>query len=95
MERRTKLSNVTAQALSSPEAQALFNDLQTAGYGVHVNKKQYAEIVGCSVSAVDHYMKSGYGIPDYRKMGHQRNARVLFSLRSVAEYLVTQTVVTA
>ena len=95
MERRTKLSNVTAQALSSPEAQALFNDLQTAGYGVHVNKKQYAEIVGCSTSSIDNYIAKGYGIPSYKKIGNAKNARVLFSLRDVAEYLAAQTVQTA
>ena len=83
------------QPLSTPTAQALFNDFRSAGYGVQINKKQYAEIALCSVSAVDHYIAKGYGVPSYRKIGHQRNARVLFSLRDVAEYLASQTVVTA
>jgi hypothetical protein len=47
------------------------------------------------VSAVDNYISKGYGIPSYKKIGHQRNARVLFSLRDVAEYLAAQTVQTA
>ena len=83
------------QLLSNSTAQALFNDLRSAGYGVQINKKQYAEIALCSVSAVDNYIAKGYGIPSYRKIGHQANARVLFSLRDVAEYLAAQTVMTA
>ncbi len=80
--------------LSSPAAQAIYEELQAAGYRVNVNKKEYAEIVGCSVSAVDHYLSKGYGIPQYKKIGHQRNARVLFGLRDVAEYLAAQMIVT-
>ena len=81
--------------LSNPTAQSLYEELVSRGYKVNVNKKQYAEIIGCSVSAVDHYIKKAYGIPPYKKIGHQRNARVLFGLRDVAEYLAAQTVQTA
>ncbi len=58
-------------------------------------KTQYGEVVGCSTSAVDNYIAKSYGIPSYKKIGHQRNARVLFNLRDVAEYLTAQTVQTA
>ena len=61
------------QPLSNSIAQALFDDLRANGYGVQINKKQYAEISLCSVSAVDHYIAKGYGIPNYRKIGHQKN----------------------
>ena len=83
-----------AQPLSTPTAQVLYDDLKAEGYGIHVNKKQYAEIAICSTSAIDNYIAKGYGIPSYRKIGHQSNARVLFSLRDVAEYLAAQTVET-
>ena len=81
--------------LSNPTAQNIYEELVSRGYKVNINKKQYAEIALCSVSAVDKYLAYGYGIPVYRKLGHQRNARVLFSLRDVAEYLSAQTVQTA
>jgi len=81
--------------LSNPTAQNIYEELVAAGYKINVNKKQYAEIIGCSVSAIDHYIAKGYGIPSYKKIGHQRNARVLFSLRDVAEYLASQTVHTS
>ena len=81
--------------LSNPTAQNIYEELVSRGYKVNVNKKQYSEIIGCSVSAIDNYLAKGYGIPSYRKIGHQRNARVLFGLREVAEYLAAQTVQTA
>lgn len=88
-----KLLNKTQ--LSSPVAQLLHDDLVAEGYSLHIDKKEYAKIAHCSVSAVDNYIAKGYGIPSYKKIGHQRNARVLFSLRDVAEYLASQTVQTA
>jgi predicted transcriptional regulator len=95
MQKKTKQSQTTFKPLSSPEAQIIFDDLRADGYGLFVSKKEYAKIVGCSTSAVDNYISQGFGIPDYRKIGHQRNARVMFALRDVAEYLAKQTIKTA
>jgi len=95
MQRSIKQSKPTFKALSTPEAQTIYDDLRAEGYGMNINKKQYAVIANCSVSAVDNYISKGYGVPSYKKIGHQRNARVLFSLRDVAEYLAAQTVQTA
>ena len=79
----------------SEEAKAILEELKAAGYGPMIGKKEYAEIVGCSRSAVDNYIMKGYGIPNYKKLGPQRNARVIFALKDVAEYLANQTVKTA
>lgn len=95
MQTKTKPSKAASVARLNDEAQVLLDELKEAGYGALIGKKQYAEIVGCSLSAVDTYISKGYGIPCYRKLGHQRNAKVLFSLRDVAEYLTAQTVQTA
>jgi hypothetical protein len=81
--------------LSNPTAQAIFDDLRAEGYGLHTNKNQYAKITDRSVSAVNDNIAKGYGIPNYRKIGNAKNAKVLFSLRDIAEYLSAQTVVTA
>ena len=94
MQASIKQSKPTFKALSTLEAQTIFDDLRAEGYGMNINKKQYAAIANCSVSAVDNYIAKSYGVPSYRKIGHQRNARVLFSLRTVAEYLAAQTVQT-
>ncbi len=85
----------TNATLSNQVAQTIFDDLRAAGYSMQVTKREYAEIARCSISGVDNYIHRGYGIPSYRKIGHQQNARVLFSLRDVAEYLSAQTVKTA
>ncbi len=81
--------------LSNETAQSIYDDLKSEGYPAQINKKEYAEIARCSVSAVDNYISKGYGIPNYRKIGNARNARVIFSLRDTAEYLAAQTVKTA
>ena len=95
MSPRTKPTKPAFTPLSNPTAQTLFDDLRATGYSLNIGKKQYAEIANCSVSAVDNYIARGYGIPNYRKIGNAKNARVLFSLRDIAEYLAAQTVKTA
>ncbi len=84
-----------SMALSTNAAQEIYDDLLSLGYPTLISKREYAKVTRCTVSAVDNYIAKGYGIPDYKKIGHQRNARVLFSLRDVAEYLAAQTVKTA
>ena len=85
----------TFKPLSNETAQAIFDDALAAGYSLQLSKKKYAELTQCSVSAVDNYIKNGYGIPNYRKIGHQKNARVMFSLRDTAEFLASQIIKTA
>ncbi|WP_201351871.1 hypothetical protein [Hydrogenimonas urashimensis] len=69
--------------------------LEAAGYGPMIGKKEYAESVGCSRSAVNNYIMKGYGIPNYKKLGSQHDARIIFALKDVAEDLANQTVKTA
>jgi len=78
----------------TPESQSLYDELRLDGYSPLISKREYAQIIGCSLSTIDKYMAKGYGVPNYKKLGHQRNAKVLFSLRDVAEYLTGQTVKT-
>ena len=80
--------------ISNQEALDLYNELKVDGYKSLINKKEYAEIIGCSLSAVDNYISKGYGIPNYKKLGHQKNAKVLFSLREVADFITSQTIKT-
>ncbi len=91
MKTNTKLS---IQALENIEAEALFISLRGEGYSLMVSKKDYAKIIGCSLSTIDNYIREGYGCPNYKKLGTAKNAKVLFSLISVANYLA-QTVKTA
>lgn len=94
METQTKLSKAAVQALESSNAEAIYSELREEGYPLLISKKQYSEIVNCSVSTVDNYIREGYGCPNYKKMGQAKNAKVLFSLIDVANYL-SKTVKTA
>jgi len=89
----SQLSDAAAQLLSDLKAEV--NPDGTRKYGPLIDKKQYATIVGCSLSAISNYISHGYGLPNYRKIGTAKNAKVLFSLRDVAEYLSSITVKTA
>lgn len=87
------------------EEQAIYDDLRSITinvggkerpkYGLTIDKKQYAEIIGASVSTINNYISKGYGVPDYQKLGNAKNSKVLFTLRNVAKYLASQTVKTA
>jgi len=94
MENQTKLSIAATQALERLNAEAIYSELRGEGYSLLITKKQYSQIINCSVSSVDNYIREGYGCPNYKKMGKAKNAKVLFSLIDVANYLA-QTVKTA
>ena len=94
MENQTKLSKAAAQALESSNAEAIYSELREEGFPLLISKKQYSQIINCSLSSVDNYIREGYGCPNYKKMGKAKNAKVLFSLIDVANYLA-QTVKTA
>ncbi len=87
MSTKIKLSTSASQVLHCPEAEAIYGELREDGYSIFISKKAYSKIVHCSVSSVDNYIKKGYGIPNYKKMGKAKNSKVLFSLIDVANYL--------
>ena len=58
-----------------------------------IGKKELATELGISLSTIDLYMSKGMGIPPYRKLGTAKNARVVFTIVDVADYL-TQTIKT-
>lgn len=87
MSTKINLSSSASQALHCPEAEAIYGELRESGYSIFISKTEYAKIVHCSVSSVDNYIRHGYGIPNYKKMGNAKNSKVLFSLIDVANYL--------
>ena len=58
-----------------------------------IGKKEIATELGISPSTVDLYISKGMGIPPYRKLGTAKNAKVVFNIVDLAEYL-TQTIKT-
>jgi hypothetical protein len=87
-------TNLSIKAFESIEAETLYTELRGDGYSLMVSKKDYADIISCSLSSVDNYIRDGYGCPNYKKLGKAKNSKVLFSLIDVANYLA-QTVRTA
>ncbi len=52
-----------------------------------LSKKELAECLGLGVSTVSKLMSQGYGLPNYKKLGNSRNARVVFPISEVARFL--------
>ena len=91
---QTKLSEAAINMLHGPEAEALYSELRAEGYPLMVDKRQYATISRCSISTIDNGIKHGYGICNYSKNGAAKNARILFNLIDISNYL-SQTIKTA
>ena len=58
-----------------------------------INKTEMAEELGISNSTLDLYISKGCGLPSYKKLGKAKNAKVVFNLIDVADFL-TQTIKT-
>lgn len=60
---------------------------------VTIGKKEMAHELGISLSTVDLYMTRGIGVPKYKKLGNAKNAKVVFNIVDLAEFL-SQTIET-
>ena len=52
-----------------------------------LNKEELSHELGVSVSAINNCIVKGYGLPSHKKLGYQSNARVVFPVIFIAEYL--------
>jgi len=53
-----------------------------------INKKELAHEMGIALSTLDLYMSKGIGLPSYKKVGStSKNAKVIFNINSVAQFL--------
>ena len=69
------------------EALLLMSEL-TKRYGKStLTKKELCTELGIGLSTLNAYMKDGIRIPNYKKIGSASNAKVLFNVADVAEYL--------
>jgi len=78
----------------SDEAKFIYDELRKEGYGLLIDKRDYGAILGWSLSTIDNNIKHGMNIPNYKKLGITRNAKVMFNLRDVAEFIVAHTIQT-
>lgn len=58
-----------------------------------ISKPEMANELGISSSTLDLYIAKGTGLPNYKKLGKAKNAKVVFNLLDVADFL-TKTIKT-
>ena len=52
-----------------------------------LSKEELAHELGVSLSAINNCIVKGYGLPEYKKMGDAKNARVVFPVVCIALFL--------
>lgn len=76
------------------QQELIYNDLKDRYKRVTISKREMAHELGISYSTIDGYIAKGYGICNYKKLGNSKNAKVIFNLLDVSEFL-SQTIKTA
>lgn len=74
------------------EIETMFQDFIDSGVPLTFGKKVYVKLVDQTVSTVNGNIVAGKNIAKYSKMGNAKNAQVLFNLRDVCEFIVSQKV---
>ena len=78
----------------NPQTELVYQDLKSRYNKATLTKKELANEFTVSTSTIDLYISKGIGIPNYKKLGTAKNAKVIFNIIDVAEYL-SQTIKTA
>lgn len=81
------------QSNTEIQAEKLYSYLQKRYKRVVISKAEMAEELGISSSTLDLYIAKGTGLPNYKKLGKAKNAKVVFNLIDVSEFL-SQTIKT-
>lgn len=84
----TKVAHVNQQQ------ELIYNDLKERYGRVTISKREMAHELNISYSTIDGYIAKGYGICSYKKLGTAKNAKVIFNIIDVSEFL-SQTIKTA
>jgi len=69
------------------KAKSIYEDLKSRYKRITISKAEYANEVGQCVGTVDRRIKDKIGLPPYKKLGKAKNAKVVFNIIDVAEYL--------
>ena len=77
------------------QQELIYNDLKERYQKSTLSKKEMAHELGISYSTIDNYIAKGCGIPNYKKLGTAKNAKVIFSITDIAEFLAKTIKVTA
>lgn len=74
--------------------QAIYDYLKNKYKRVTIGKKEMAMELGIANSTLDLYIAKGIGIPSYRKLGNAKNAKVVFNIVDLADFLTQNTIET-
>ena len=55
-----------------------------------INRPELAEELDVSLSTVDRQLNLGIGLPDFKRIGNGKRARIIFPLEAVARFLETE-----
>ena len=66
--------------------QLIYDDLRTI-YKASLSKKNLADELDVSISTIDRLIANNLGLPPYKKLGKAKNAKVVFNIIDVAEFL--------
>ena len=67
--------------------ESIIQDLRKRYKKAVLTKKELSGELGIALSTLNSYMTKGYGIPKYKKIGPAKNAKVVFPIASVADFL--------
>lgn len=81
------------QSNTEMQAEKFYIYLQKKYKRAVISKSEMADELGISSSTLDLYISKGTGLPNYKKLGKAKNAKVVFNLIDVAEFL-SQTIKT-
>lgn len=67
--------------------ETIYKELMNRYKKSSLTKVELANELSVSVSSINHYISRGVTIPEYKKIGSAKNARVVFPVINIASYL--------
>ena len=55
-----------------------------------ISRTELSEELGVSLSTIDRQLSQGIGLPDFKRIGNGKRARIVFPLKSVACFIETE-----
>jgi len=86
--------NKVMKKLLLSKEELIYQDLKSRYKRATISKREMAYELNISYSTIDNYIAKGYGICSYKKLGTAKNAKVIFNIIDVSEFLA-QTIKTA
>ncbi|NCO00651.1 MAG: hypothetical protein GW906_02295 [Epsilonproteobacteria bacterium] len=65
----------------------IYEELRKKYKRMTISKSEMSNELGISNSTLDLYVSKGIGLPNYKKLGTAKNAKVIFNLVDVAKFL--------